>query len=268
MSSSLPSENIFGHTLKLRFILSELDRMRNEKKQSLRILDLGCGSGMAVTQYLAREGDELLGIDMYEPNISYAKKNFSTKGTSFLCTSIEDIQDDGISWDVVVLADVLEHLEDPSGILSACGKLLTAEGYLLVSVPNGNGLFEIESAISRLQGIGPLTLKMLVLFVAFLNKLVFRGLWSRGMDLVPKDIPYNDESPHLQFKSYSGWLSLLDHCGYRLVDKRNLAFMSGPYSNTLLGFNRLFCRLNLLLASKLPSSAVSNWVFSFKKNSN
>jgi 2-polyprenyl-3-methyl-5-hydroxy-6-metoxy-1,4-benzoquinol methylase len=261
----LPRENIYGHTEKLRFFLSALARLRAERGRGLRILDIGCGNGWAVTRHLGEPGDEILGIDMHAPSIDYAQSNFTRHGLDFRCVSAESLYNIPKKWDVIVLADVLEHVEDPKEILSICSKLLTSDGQLLVALPNGRGPFELESALARMPIIGPILLRITDYGVAVLNKYVFRGLWTRALQNVPLDIPYNHDSPHVHFKTRRAWLNLCSHAGYRLIDERNLSFLSGPFSNYLLGASRGFCSFNVRIASRLPPAIVSNWSFVIQK---
>lgn len=160
-----------------------------------------------------------------------------------------------------MLADVLEHLDDPQTVLSSCVHLLAPGGQVLVALPNGRGPFELESALAHVPMIGAMLLRMTDFVVAVLNKYVFRELWTRAIQTLPEDIPYNHDSPHIQFKSRRAWLDLFSRAGYRLIDERNLAFLSGPFSNYLLGASRGFCGFNVRIASRLPSEIVSNWAF-------
>jgi 2-polyprenyl-3-methyl-5-hydroxy-6-metoxy-1,4-benzoquinol methylase len=120
------------------------------KKNSLRFLDIGCGSGYALTRFLGKAGDYVMGIDMYLPNIEYAEEHFKRPGLHFFCMDAQELSNAGEVFDVVVMADILEHLEDPASVLKIAVELLATDGKLLVTVPNGKGPFEIESAFSKL----------------------------------------------------------------------------------------------------------------------
>jgi 2-polyprenyl-3-methyl-5-hydroxy-6-metoxy-1,4-benzoquinol methylase len=88
----------------------------------------------------------------------------------FRCASAETLHDDPSKWDAIVLADVLEHLEDPHAVLSSCNQLLAPGGQVLVAVPNGRGPFELESALARWQRVWATLLWLTDLVVAVLNK--------------------------------------------------------------------------------------------------
>lgn len=257
----LPPENIYGHTAKLCFFLGVLDRIRRDRKRGLRILDLGCGNGWAVTRHLRNSGDEVLGIDLYQPCIDYAQNNFGHNELEFRCLSAESLQETATRWDVIVLADVLEHLDNPTVVLRTCKALLADGGRLLVSVPNGYGPFEIESALARVHLLGTGLLKLTSMTISVMNKFVFKGLWSRAMEVLPADIPYNHDSPHVQFRSERNWIRLFELQGFLVNNKQNLAFISGPFSNTILCASSRFVTANVWAAYRIPSAFVSNWAF-------
>lgn len=43
----------------------------------------------------------------------------------------------GISFDVIIMADVLEHLKDAQSLLTKIKPYLKENGYILISIPNG-----------------------------------------------------------------------------------------------------------------------------------
>jgi SAM-dependent methyltransferase len=257
----LPPENVFGHTRKVVLFRDACARLR-AGRGPLRILDLGCGSGFAVTRFLGEPGDEVLGLDLYAPNVRYAKEHFERPGLTFECRSAATLADSEQLFDVIVLADVLEHLAEPYSVLRECRRLLAPGGMLLVTVPNGRGPFEIESAVSRIPGLGYLLLKCVTAVAALLNRLgPLSGRWSAEMARAPADLPYNSESGHVQFFSCGALAAALSAAGFRIAESRNLSFLSGPFTNTLLCISARFCRWNTRVADRLPAGVVSGWFF-------
>jgi SAM-dependent methyltransferase len=214
-----------------------------------------------VTRHLGNTGNEVLGIDLHQPCIDYAQNNFGHNTLEFRCLSAESLQETSTHWDVIVLADVLEHLNDPMAVLRTCRRLLADGGRLLVSVPNGYGPFEIESALARVPLLGTGLLKLTSMTISVMDKFVFKGLWSRAMEVLPADIPYNHDSLHVQFRSERSWISLFETNGFQVHSKQNLAFVSGPFSNTILRASSNFVAVNVWAAYRMPSAFTSNWAF-------
>ncbi len=255
-------ENVYGHTKKVRLFRKSIECFRTvSKNSSLRILDVGCGSGYAVTRFLGKTADHVMGIDMYPPNIDYAKEHFKHPSLHFLCMDAQTLSTAGEVFDVVVMADVLEHLEDPASILKIAVDLLAPGGRLLVTIPNGKGPFEIESAFSKVPILGSGLLKLLDLFVATLNKTVMKGVWSRIDELTPKDLPYNIDSGHVQFFSINDILRLFSEVGLEVADAANVSVFSGPFTNYLFAPSQHFCDWNVRIADRLPRSIASSWFF-------
>ena len=235
---------------------------RQQPGRRLRILDIGCGSGYAVTRFLGGPSDEVLGIDLYAPNVAYAQAHYAYPGVRFECRSAESLIADGAAYEVIVLADVLEHLADPAGVLGTCASLLAPGGRLLLTVPNGFGPFEIESAFARIPVLGPLSLTATAYLVAVLNKWgPLRGRWSEALAEQPADLPYNAESGHVQFFSRSRLQRLLTVAGFVPTRTTNLCFLAGPFTNFLLGFSLRFCQWNAKVAARMPAALTSAWFF-------
>lgn len=258
---TLPTENVFGHRRKVEYLRASIDALRTPECPYLRILDAGCGSGHAVTRFLPRRGDLVLGIDMYAPAIDYAQRNFGGEDLRFVCANLSTLPQSEGEYDVVVLADVLEHLEDPLTVLSTAVARLAPHGLLLASIPNGRGPFEIESAVSRWPFIGKTLLKITDLAVALLNKTVLRGVWSRHIDGTPSDLPYNEESGHVQFFTQARFLALLASVGLYARKSRSLSLLGGPFTNYWFAPSKAFCAWNVAVVAKLPQWTASAWYF-------
>jgi SAM-dependent methyltransferase len=257
----LPRENVFGHARKARLVLAALGRLREERGRSLDVLDVGCGNGGALTRFLGTGGDRVLGIDTHGPSIEYASRNFGTTSLEFRQQAAESLLIEGRSFDAILFADVLEHLPEPAPVLEAGARLLRPRGRVLVSVPNGYGPFEIESWLSRLPLLGRASLWAIDHLVALLNRFVFPGAWTEVV--TPGDVPYNEDSGHVQFYTRGRFLALARGAGLDLVRGTGVSWLSGPYTNYLFAPVRRFCDLNARLADFLPPFMLSAWFFEF-----
>ena len=134
---------------------------------------------------------------------------------------------------------------------------------MLVTVPNGFGPFEVESWLSRLPAVGPVSIWMIDRFVAVLNRFVFKGAWTEVV--LPTGRPYNVECGHVRFFTQKGVLALANRAGLTPLRKTGLSWLSGPYTNYLFAPSRWFCAVNTRLADILPFWMVSAWFFELSK---
>ncbi|WP_440880899.1 class I SAM-dependent methyltransferase [Tenacibaculum sp. C7A-26P2] len=108
---------------------------------SLKILDVGCGNGN-ISQHCGALGHEVLGIDISEKSIKKAKKNNLLKNVSFENIAVENIKYTS-KFDIIICSEVLEHLEQPKKVVNALKKLLSSQGIIIITVPNGFGPREL-----------------------------------------------------------------------------------------------------------------------------
>jgi 2-polyprenyl-6-hydroxyphenyl methylase / 3-demethylubiquinone-9 3-methyltransferase len=105
-----------------------------------KVLDVGCGGGI-LSESMAKLGAEVTGIDMGEKVIRIAELHAlqSKLNIDYQCTSIEVIATkQKATFDVITCMEMLEHVPDPSIIVSLCAKLLKPGGTLFMSTINRN----------------------------------------------------------------------------------------------------------------------------------
>ena len=105
----------------------------------LKILDIGCGGGL-LSEPMARLGANVVGADAAERNIPVAKVHAQNSGLEidYRHTSAEEIAKTSEKFDVVLNMEVIEHVADPLGFLTACKQLLEPNGLMLCSTINRN----------------------------------------------------------------------------------------------------------------------------------
>jgi 2-polyprenyl-3-methyl-5-hydroxy-6-metoxy-1,4-benzoquinol methylase len=111
---------------------AKLLEMIPSKNSYLKVLDVGCSSGQ-FAEALKKRGYHITGIDLEKsPDIVNRLDEFHKWDLDFgLPQELSDTL-----FDVIVCADVLEHLKDPLKLLSELKTHLKANGSVFVSVPN------------------------------------------------------------------------------------------------------------------------------------
>ena len=103
--------------------------------ENKRVLELGCAEG-STTRILRGRGCRLTCIEM-DPTAAKAAEEFAERMiVDNLDTMDFDAALGGERFDVIVAADVLEHLSDPVRCLRACADLLSPDGEVVLSIPN------------------------------------------------------------------------------------------------------------------------------------
>src|SRR4051794_4195712 len=98
------------------------------------LLDVGGGHGLLLDE-ARRRGYETTGIELSSEAAAYAREGLGLEVVEEPLESFAAGRADG-SYQVVVLADVLEHLDDPVEALAACERLLAPGGALCVITPD------------------------------------------------------------------------------------------------------------------------------------
>ena len=109
----------------------QVNRWRRFYRKSGSAVELGCGDGLMLDA-LRRYGWRVAGTERTQEMADEVQKNL---GFPVYVGGLEKIPA-GEKFDLIILFQVLEHLNDPLGVLKQCTSLLREGGKLVIAVPN------------------------------------------------------------------------------------------------------------------------------------
>lgn len=102
-----------------------------------RIIDIGCGAGF-VTNPLARDGHRVLGVDRSASSLAIASRAAARAGfhAEFSCQDAAALDEPSNSFDMALLLDVLEHVDDLAAVLREAVRVVRPDGLIVVHTFN------------------------------------------------------------------------------------------------------------------------------------
>jgi SAM-dependent methyltransferase len=116
-----------GRRATARRLLDQIGRFA----PSGRLLDVGCGHGLLLDE-ARRLGYEAEGLELSDHAAAYARE---TLNLEVHARTLADLPEQP-RYAVIVLADVIEHLDDPVAAVDHCARLLEPGGVLCVVTPD------------------------------------------------------------------------------------------------------------------------------------
>lgn len=98
-----------------------------------RVLEIGCGAGGNATWLRSRGASRLVGIDLDASSIRAASDRLDLAIYGDVATVLPTLNE---VFDLVICADVLEHLPDPWLVLGMLRERLADGGLVVASIPN------------------------------------------------------------------------------------------------------------------------------------
>jgi len=133
-------ENFENHWwLKSRKKIIEIILEKNKNKKKLDILDFGAGSGTNL-KMLSKFGKVYI-YESHQPTKAFLKKNYKSKNFQVLKKITNK------KFDIILLADVLEHLKNDKREMDKLSKNLKNKGKFLITVPAFQLLFTRKDTI-------------------------------------------------------------------------------------------------------------------------
>lgn len=105
-----------------------------------RILDVGCGGGL-LSEGMAVHGANVVGIDLSEKPLGVARLHLLETGqkVDYRKISVEELAEQMPGeFDAVTCLEMLEHVPNPSSVITACARLVKPGGQVFLSTLNRN----------------------------------------------------------------------------------------------------------------------------------
>ena len=106
-------------------------------RPGMKILEIGCGEGGNLEPF-AEKGCEVTGVDIVKERTEQAKTFFAQDGVpgTFICNDASKCSDEfNGKFDIVLAHDVIEHVPDKLGFLSAARRFLRPGGFAFFGFP-------------------------------------------------------------------------------------------------------------------------------------
>lgn len=158
------------------------------------ILEIGCGSG-ALLQALKRHGPAgMVGIDLASYPIDYGRKRY---GLDLRCCRLGEASFESSRFDLVVMIDLIEHVENLPSFLREIGRVLRPGGDVFLLTPNYDAYAMARSLwpclhkdFEHLQYFSPASLRRM----ADEMGLALERWWTQGEPLMLSSYPW--QLPH------------------------------------------------------------------------
>lgn len=119
----------FNDVIETPIITAMLPDLKDKK-----ILDIGCGMGQHAVQYSKAGAESVLGIDISEKMLGYARANNSADNITYLRLAFEELEQIDDRFDVITSSLAFDYSEDFGMLLKKIYALLEDGGYLVFSM--------------------------------------------------------------------------------------------------------------------------------------
>ena len=235
------------HFNRLRYIYEEIE---NSKKSPKNVLDVGCGTGNITIPLGLIEDSNIMGLDFNNDNILVCEERNTFDNVKLIHKDLTLF--DIAEYDYLILTEVLEHIPDYQPILDYIGMNLKTEGKLILTIPNGFGMFEFSQVP-----------------MYFLRKIGLNGFIGKVKKLVGKKEPYatnQEEDPHVNFFTIRSFKKALEKAGMKITNHEG-AYVFASIFETYLPFVPLagIAKIDNKLAQILPKFMTSGWLFTIER---
>jgi 2-polyprenyl-3-methyl-5-hydroxy-6-metoxy-1,4-benzoquinol methylase len=132
-------------------------KLRQLPGSGLRLLDVGCGSGLAIRHLahaLPGKVADYVGIDLDARRLVPRYRDIRSMGLTFLNIELDDDWCLG-GFDVIWCSEVIEHLENDQGLMQKLGAALKPDGVLLLTTPSVHFVQHVGRSYSPILQLSP-----------------------------------------------------------------------------------------------------------------
>lgn len=137
-----------------------------------KVLEIGCGDGGNLLPF-AEKGCQVLGIDISESRIKVAKENFAKRNmaSKFIQSNIFESKING-NFDIILVHDVIEHINQKQQLLNAISKLSHENTIIFIGFPAWQMPFGGHQQICKHKYLSKLP------FIHLLPKMIYKSVLS------------------------------------------------------------------------------------------
>jgi 2-polyprenyl-3-methyl-5-hydroxy-6-metoxy-1,4-benzoquinol methylase len=118
---------------KIISFIRNYELLKDKRLNGKSIIDFGCGSDFQAISKRYAETYKAVLIDLYGDDFTKNKIKFINYNNNF---NKIDIQLKNEKFDIIILAAVIEHLDNPEAIIKYLKKFLNKNGYFLLTAPS------------------------------------------------------------------------------------------------------------------------------------
>jgi len=234
---------------KLKFIFLAIEKYTMQQYKNwkdIEVLEVGCGKG-GITLPLTLLGCHVRAFDINVNEVKYLKDKLAKKKLDNCVVTVDNGYTfyDGKTYDIVIASEVFEHVSEPSKLIENIKKRMYKSSYLILTIPNGYGPWEIKNRLNFL-------------------KIIKKWNWLRHNFGKQTYIKGNGDA-HCQFYTRKNILELFSKHSFELLNfgKSDSFLTVFPHfrKTTFLGY------IDIMIADALPYWMASGWYFIFQLES-
>ncbi len=133
--------NVFGREQKAKKMLSILQEHFPQGLEKLKLMDIGCSTGI-LANFLSQYVGEVVGADIDEKGIAYAKKTHQLDNLRFEVQDGMNLTYDANTFDIITCAHAYEHVPDADKLMAEIHRVLKPDGVCYFAAGNRLNLIE------------------------------------------------------------------------------------------------------------------------------